>query len=261
MPNWKLLAIFSLTLTSAFGAIKGDGSSGMLAWGRDSVPFGTPTSYSEVMWFRAVAAPDTSNVQQVMSITGGAGPGALAELIWNHSAGFSPHVCSKETDFPLASIGSSLTGGVWYSIACVWDGTNMNAYVNGVLITASSSTASPGAGGIFTALGYFAGIDNFSNGTVAELAYYHNIALTPAEIKSLASGRNPTEVRKPSVYSPMWGVDYSNNAEADLSGALASAGTTSTCTFYTSGSVGHGGLTRVNHAPVGPYTSEEQGAY
>ncbi len=258
----RRLLIFTLMILSiqCHAAIKDDGTE-LIVFGSHSNPFSTPTSYTQTFRLKAVANPSSSSQQTIMNMAAGAGPGADLEFNWNHGSSSYEDTCTKASDFPIANI-TPVVGGVWYSIACVWTGTRMQSYLNGVLVQDVASSAAAGAGGgVVGAMGYFPSRNKFSDGTIAEIAYYQNIILTAQEIMSIASGVTPIQVRKPTVYSPMWGADIANDIEADLSGALSNAGNVATGTYFNASGTSHAGLTIVPHAPVGPFVREEEGSY
>jgi|SRR5882724_1708416 len=264
MKRWLVLLIV-LSLP-CLAAIKGNGTSGMMISGDGSSGcahcWPAPTSYTIVSWFKGVADPNSSATKTVMLFTEEASPGSDIEFNWSHTNASYKDACTHASSFPIANI-APVVGGTWYSIACTWDGTTLRSYRNGSLISSTAISSIASGGGLVAALGYFPGHSAFNDGTVAEIAYFSNVVLTANELKALAAGTTPMTLRKPTVYLAMWGTAFAATYEADLSGTLDPAGNVVFGQFYnwsgSAWSTSTSGVSVANHAPVRPFSTEEEG--
>lgn len=132
-----------------------------------------------------------------------------------------------------ATYASGVVAGQWTPVGAVWDGTNINLYVGGVLRQAVACTGITSTGA-FNVWGSLHTTNQPWDGSLAEGAIWH-AALTAAEMAALALGRLPRSIRPQSLvhYLPMWGL---SSPEPDLSGS-ANNGTLT-------------GTAAANHAPV-----------
>lgn len=99
---------------------------------------------------------------------------------------------------------STFTDGVLVHLAGVYDGANAILYVNGVNVAQTAMTSDPGASATAIRTHVATGGSNQGDAEVGEIAMW-NVALTAAEVASLASGRvQPLLVRPTArvIYDP-----------------------------------------------------------
>lgn len=265
MKRLGWLLIFCSLLSVA--AIKGNGTSGAMIFGDGSsacIHCMLPaTSYSEVYW---VHVTGSSSQLYVSLITCEVSVCADVQSIRDTS---QHYICRNVLGAPdVVDLGALATGS-WHHVACTWDGSNLRGYLDGVLKGTTASTAkSTGNAGLLSLFTYVATPAAFGNDALAEVAYFNNMVLNLNEIKGMASGVTPTTIHRPTVYSPLWGTGLTPNSEADLSGCLQAAacggqntgaeafGVYQVCTSGCN--PGTTGVSIANHAPVRPYSTEEE---
>lgn len=99
---------------------------------------------------------------------------------------------TNNTDYKIITSTSSLDDGKWHHIACVYDGTNMAIWVDGV----SETSANPGFSAAYAATNYVrVGCDNetgtdvtFYTGDLDELFLLNGTALNSQQINQLYNG-------------------------------------------------------------------------
>jgi hypothetical protein len=108
------------------------------------------------------------------------------QMNWNHGgAGWSGAVGLSAGGWHAASLGT-LEGETWYHLAGTYDGEDLKAYNNGVLVTVNSDPSGPASSETNSLkLGKHARDAYFFNGTIDEVKVY-NRALSDAEILYLA---------------------------------------------------------------------------
>ncbi len=117
------------------------------------------------------------------------------------------------------------SANVWTHCAGVFSSIGINgttAYINGTGTTGPVSTSGTPSGVDQTSVGAYeagGGVFGALNGLVAEAAVW-NVALTAADVASLATGVSPMLVRPDALvaYWPLWGA---HSPEADLKGTRA----------------------------------------
>ncbi len=161
--------------------------------GQDNIQVNSSSSlnlstYTVGFWVKSAQAPTTANVQQVFNkaITNVGIDGSSNYLFsWNHSSASYKQACAHSVSgiFSSAQLTSTLNANTWYYITCSYDGTNLKAYLNGVL-QATTSVAAPDMGNFNLYLGS-SQLSNtpssYFNGTIDDFKIY-NYARTPGQI-------------------------------------------------------------------------------
>ena len=135
----------------------------------------------------------------------------------------------------------------WYHVVAVYDGTNINAYVDGVSYTGGAVTYDNSS---TYCIGSYNCGDELFNGKIDEV-YLWNRALSAAEIIALYTSSNNQKInssknsRLPSGLVGLWsfnGGDISNGVALDRSGSGNNGNlfNIATSTFYDAGKVGQG---------------------
>jgi hypothetical protein len=82
----------------------------------------------------------------------------------------------------LYSPANFVVAGQLYHLACVWDGANLQLYVNGALNTSVPQNIIPAANSPSLYIGQFGGDVDRVNGIIDEVRIY-NLALTQAQVQ------------------------------------------------------------------------------
>ncbi|MBN1361397.1 MAG: discoidin domain-containing protein [Sedimentisphaerales bacterium] len=135
------------------------------------------------VWVISPAAPSTS----------GAPSGPLHrennyQFNWNHNGGgtWAGSVAANVGGWNNASLGP-LEANTWYFLAGTYDGTDLKAYTNGVLISTTSMPGTPANEGNSMKLGRHAANAQYFQGTVDDARVY-NRALTDEELLEVMTG-------------------------------------------------------------------------
>lgn len=120
---------------------------------------------------------------------------------------------------------TAFTAGTWAHAAAVWDGSNNFCYKDGVQDGTVVASAAPTGVDTFE----ISSASQFFDGDIAECAVW-NVALTVAELASLAAGVSPALVRPSALvsYWPLVGttapeIDPKGRDELTVTGATAGA--------------------------------------
>jgi hypothetical protein len=261
----RTLLIVALLCASSFAAVKGDGSTGSFIGGNGTSGcincFNAVTSYTVFFYYKAPAVPNTTNVQAVTLICPEVCSVPDIEFDWNHTTAAQEDACVKATDYNPANI-APVSANTWYAITCTWDGSHVKSYKNGVQVTSVSSTATSTNKVLPAAF-----VNATPNGSLAEFAFWDNVVCTPNQILAMSKGVRPTlACPNASTYYTFWATNASTSTnEPDLSGCLSAASCQgnnashpATGQYNASGSPGFSGFTIVNHAPVTPFSREEE---
>ena len=126
---------------------------------------------------------------------------------------------------------TTATTGTFYHVACVWDGTTLQLYVNGALNASGSQTVVAASNSASLYVGQFGGNSDHLAGTVDEVRIY-NTALSQAQIADAMN--TPIQPPAPDTQNPVV------NITAPAAGALLSG--TVTVTASASDNVGVAGV-------------------
>lgn len=143
----------------------------------------TLTQFTIAGWVKGNAAPSGTEV-------GLFGRGSNFMIEYDHQ--YLPPHCEYEDvngGYEFTNVSTTLGAGVWYHLACTFDGTTMKFFVNGVLQQAVTVAVQPKTTkpDLFTIGAYsFNGTsDSYFNGAIDDVVLY-NRALSDAEVTALA---------------------------------------------------------------------------
>ena len=145
-------------------------------------PFTTST-YSWAFWWKGTSAPSTTT-QELLLINGaGVEPWGFS---WGHgNAAFRQAAQHRDAagTYYAAQMGGSLVGGVWYHLAATFDGSNLKAYLNGVLQATTPASSTYPASNQFSVCGsgQSGGLNRGAQGTIDQLRVW-DFALTAQQI-------------------------------------------------------------------------------
>ena len=132
-------------------------------------------------WVKGDAAPDGSNYAYVL------GKDANFDICWNHASipdfqgAFS--YLGNDDQWYNATFGP-LSGGVWYHLCATYDGSDLKAYKNGILITTTAAPSPKNNGASeYALIGSHPVNSNRFAGKIDEVRFW-NIARTQAQIQA-----------------------------------------------------------------------------
>lgn len=178
-------------------AVQGNGTN---AYARGSSSVTAPSVYSYHFHYKGTSAPGTAANHRAFTLADSINTQETT-WCWSHVSG-AKSMFHKEAGgtYRQAQIPSTLFAGTWYRIGCVYDGTNILVYLNGVLAASTAAaTMSVATNPTPSVLSGAAGTAEFDDGLVAEVAYW-NTNLTSDEMNGLgAAGMSPLSVRPQSL--------------------------------------------------------------
>lgn len=147
---------------------------------------------------------------------------------WISLAGGNLYIESRNTSLTGASVSYTPSNGTWAFIAGVWaSATSRKIYLNGSSTTAEGTTSVLFGSADRMTIGRAgdSSPDRYFDGLIAEAGFW-DIALTTAEIDSLAKGFSPLCIRTASLLN-YWNLLGNNSPETDIVGGfnLTLAGT------------------------------------
>lgn len=172
---------------------------------------------------------DTTTAQGLIAFDSGAGN--YHALLANGNVGGDPvGAASRISTYTAATSSTGYTSGTWHHAAGVWtSSTSRDAFIDG------GSKGSDTNSRLFdtmvnTDMGIFKSATGYLTGSLANAAIW-NVALTDAEIASLATGVSPLLIRPQSLvgFWPLVGnnspeTDFVGNNDLTVTGATAGAG-------------------------------------
>jgi hypothetical protein len=164
-------------------------------------------------WINATAVPASANLYvDIMSISSSTSAHSSAfNMEIKNNTGANPKLtaeCSNDAgsvDDETAQASTVIATATWYHAACVWaSATSRSAYINGAAKVSSSVSCTPGTCNSTTiaAINVNGAVSTTSefNGQVAFPAIW-KVALSDADITSLASGASPRKVQPGNLVS------------------------------------------------------------
>jgi hypothetical protein len=159
-------------------------------------------TYSRHVWVKCPAVPAIGSTNQTAAaLRSGFSSGfAHDECYWDHPSGtFYRSNAHRQGGYVAAQMSSGgFTAGAWHSMGCVWTGSLLQSYLNGV---ADGSTAGVPAGSnsgfevcMRASSGWGTVEGQMSTGETAELAIW-DVALTVDDFAALAKGFRATRIR------------------------------------------------------------------
>jgi hypothetical protein len=195
-------------------------------------------------WVKSTSAPGTSTFTFPVNIANGGTFVTDAGFAWDHtSAGFKQAVFNRRSSgaYDAAQLTSTLSANTWYAIGGSFDGTNLNAYLNGSK-QASVASAAPSSSvtSFVSLLAKVNGANQFANGTIGEFASWYTTVPTDADFAALAKGQTAELILPQNCfcYNPLWGF---HSPELDFGTAVSHR----TMTL-------HGTLPRADEPPITP---------
>lgn len=224
----RLLSVILVLAAYSQASLKFAGG-GQLGSGATGMPY-IGTNYTIAFWMRAATAGQFSTTHEQTFICRDNSGGSQTQ-IWIESSFASPYGRIQANcggGQPIISA-TAITDASWHHVALVQSAANSwKIYIDGSLDNTSSTSCTPNstANGIRYAK-HQSGNFAFS-GDMAEVAFW-SVALTAAEIKALAKGVTPGNIRfeKLLLYAPL-NARHTTGAvaetEIDLSGHQAANG-------------------------------------
>ncbi len=129
----------------------------------------------------------------------GAGPGG-AFFIWGHTnaAARGQWAQYNGTSYLSAKYTTTLAANTLYHVCGVWDGSTLRAYLNGAQEATASVSAIADTGTIY--LGLYDDVGNLGaardDGEVGEFAVWRDTFLSADQVKALAKGYSPLQVKR-----------------------------------------------------------------
>lgn len=176
---------------------------------------GMAAAWSRHLWVRSSVAAGTSSYKMPAAMVG-SGQNPHDVFIWSHPSSTqyksNIHRQANNTYFTPQYV-SALPADTWLAIGVTFDGTSLRQYLSGSLeVTTAVGAALNGSMDIqlLGLMSYLASSldgsnpnNNFSNGEVAEYAYW-NTALTADEMAALAKGFRANRIRPQNLvfYAP-----------------------------------------------------------
>jgi len=174
---------------------------------------GTTAKVTYECWVKSSSAPDT--------LIGMDGPmyGHAFGILWDHAPAFykSAYVLDSNSNYRSASFGN-LAANTWYHLAATYDGLVLKAYVNGVLISSTTTTGGIhylGSPNLKLGCHPYNGID-FFEGQIDEVRVW-NVARTCEEInQNMNVVLNGNETGLVAYYQLNEGTPFANNSSVTL---------------------------------------------
>ena len=193
--------------------------------------FTAPTRYSWHIHFQKSTVPGAGGSTQPVKMS--SATVWDAGFSWDHgTASFRQAMFHRNSagGFTSAKLTSTLSADTWYKLGGRYDGTNIDAFLNGA-IEATTASSDPGTSESPT---FSSDSSSADGGIVAERACW-NVALSDSEFLLLGAGMSALYIRPGNLiaYNPIFG---NQSPEPDLSGNGRTGALTST--------------TKVGHSPV-----------
>lgn len=164
----------------------------------DTVALRLSAAYTIAIWVNPTTLPTTNHDQVLIEKDDNSG-NANYRLTIDRKANCGSGLAFQGGFQDSGSIGyndcyyTAITTGTWYFVAGTWDGTNWILYVNGVaVVTNNFAGFTPTTGDGALTMGNEAGNSQNLKGVLDEARVY-NRALSPAEIRALMLGYEPSE--------------------------------------------------------------------
>lgn len=187
--------------------------------------FTNTSSYTVSTWFKASEVIGGKTYTIFNSVTGTTERTALqihnSNLVASHR---------NATDNLLRTAAFTDTSG-WHHAVLIYDGTTVNAYLDGVPMTGSASGNTSNAPGIVMGVGANLGVTTFFKGQIDETRIY-NRALSPAEARALYNSA-PGPVAH-------WRLDENSGTTAQDTSGNGKVATLTNSASWTAGKVGSG---------------------
>lgn len=202
-------------------ALKGNGSTDGIV--SATIAAGTPTRWSFSLAYRNAAAPGTAVIDVPFSV------GTSARLdfgfLWDNTTlaqaqSVSQTRASTVTD--SAKFTTSLQADTWYMIGGRYDGTNITAWLNGVIETTTAS-ADPATSGTVIATWLRGSVATFNDDGNVAFGGLWTTNLIDDEMAALGKGFHPTIIRPASL---LVGADFTRDARSYRSLSLTLTGGT-----------------------------------
>lgn len=165
------------------------------------------SAYSWAFWYHPNSAPVTGAVssKHPFSFTNSTGTAGAYDLnfAWDHPDGATYKAAVHRNSggtFALAQHPGTPASGAWHHVAAVFNGSTLKLYYDGVEVASVAASAPTGVAGDpeVTIQAYNKGASGFDNQAIAEHAIW-SVALTAAEVLSLAQGAAVTSVQSGSI--------------------------------------------------------------
>ncbi|MDO8641286.1 MAG: LamG domain-containing protein, partial [Nitrosarchaeum sp.] len=186
-------------------------------------------------WIKGYTAPESTKITRALD------KGENFTFNWGHSAASARQSLQYRsgTSWKTTKIAKTLLADTWYHVVFTYNGTDLNAFVNGVYDAKSSPAATPNVVATRLTIGNDSTLAYDFNGVMDEVAIWDRV-LTPSEISSLYSLGNGTYY---------WNVQVTDGIDTNTS-ATRSFTISNTAPGVTLNFPADGNVAKYNYRPI-----------